>query len=40
MSLTHLDPKDVEVVNLLARAQSTMGQKQAAIWTYQKSLGR
>ncbi len=39
ITLMRMTPKDVEVINLLARAQSMMGQKQAALWTYQKSLG-
>ncbi len=38
MTISHLAPNDIEVLNLLARAQTTLGQRQAAIWTYQKSL--
>jgi tetratricopeptide (TPR) repeat protein len=36
--LNKLLPTDIEVLNLLARARTMLGQKQAAIWDYEKSL--
>jgi len=36
--LTHLVPQDIEVLNLLGRAQTTLGQRQPAMFTYEKSL--
>jgi len=38
LKLTQLLPQDIEMLNLLARARTMLGQKQAAISIYEKSL--
>lgn len=36
--LSQLQPNETEPLNLIARARTMLGQKQAAIWMYEKSL--